>query len=224
MMSALSVTVDTRPASQAVQAARFRARVVRNVRVVSVVLIIALTGNLVVQSAMSGNREAGLVATSAGDAERITNPRFTGRDAEGRPYVLTADSAVRRLAGLGTLTDLDNPRIDYALLFGGSSRPEASEVLSHFGVYDDHNRILRMREAVRFATRSGYRFRTEGAALDLAAGVVTGDLPVEGHAPWGGIQAQGFELHDEGRRLVFSGGVVTRFYTGDAVPAALEEE
>lgn len=204
--------------------ARLRARTVRIVRVVAMVLIGALVANIIIQSFMTGEREASLVTGTVGDAERITNPRFTGRDQNGRPFVLTADSAVRRLAGLGNLTDLENPRIDYALIFAGANRPDASEVLSQTGLYDDRARILRMSGTVRFSTHSGYRFRTEGAALDLAAGVVTGDLPVEGRAPWGGIQAQGFELHDDGRRLVFTGGAVTRFYTGDAAPAAEEDE
>lgn len=223
-MSALSLTADTRPASRAVQVARLRARVIRNIRIVAVLLIAALVINILVQSFMSADRDGPVMTDALGDAERITNPRFTGRDQNGRPYVLTADSAVRRLAGLGNLTDLENPRIDYALLFGGSSRPDASAVLSRLGVYDDRERVLRMTDTVRFSTHSGYRFRTEGAALNLAAGVISGDLPVEGRAPWGGIQAHGFEVHDDGRRLVFTGGVVTRFYTGDAVPAAEEDE
>ncbi|MFN3835069.1 MAG: LPS export ABC transporter periplasmic protein LptC [Glycocaulis sp.] len=223
-MSALSISAGIRPAREAAQTARLRARMVRIVRLVAMVLIGALVANIIIQSFMTGEREASLVTGTVGDAERITNPRFTGRDQNGRPFVLTADSAVRRLAGLGNLTDLENPRIDYALLFGGANRPDASEVLSQTGLYDDRARILRMSGTVRFSTHSGYRFRTEGAALDLAAAVVTGDLPVEGRAPWGGIQAQGFELHDDGRRLVFTGGVVTRFYTGDAAPAAEEDE
>ncbi len=221
-MSPLSLTADTRTIAGAAEAARLRGRVIRNVRIVAAVLIAALLANIIVQAMLAGDRDGGLPQAAVGDGERITNPRFAGRDHNGRPYVLTADSAVRRLVGLGNLTDLENPRIDYELLFGGASQPDASEILSQLGVYNDRSGVLDMSGTVRFSTRSGYRFRTEGAALDLATGEVRGELPVEGRAPWGGIQANGFELHDDGRRLVFTRGVVTRFYTGDAGPAAQE--
>lgn len=223
-MNALSLTADIRPASRAVELARVRARIVRNVRILAALLISALVLNILVQAFMAGDHEPAAPIGMVGDAERITNPRFTGRDQSGRPFVLTADTAVRRMEGLGNLTDLENPRIDYALLFGGANRPDASEILSRAGVYDDRTRVLRMIDAVRFSTLSGYRFRTDGAALDLGAGVVTGNFPVEGRAPWGGIQANGFELYDDGRRLVFTGGVVTRFYTDETAPAAEEDE
>ncbi|MFC4725632.1 LPS export ABC transporter periplasmic protein LptC [Glycocaulis abyssi] len=223
-MHSLTFAAAEPSASRAVAAARMRARVVRNVRIVLIVLIGALAANLVAQSVLTGNREPASRPAMTGDGERIINPRFTGRDAHGRPYVLTADSAVRRMVGLGNLTDLENPRIDYMLLIGGSRRPDASEVLSRLGVYDDATRTLRMTDTVRFSTRSGYEFRTEGASIDLDEGVVYGEEPVQGRAPWGGVQAYGFELYEDGRRLRFTGGVVTRFYVGDGAPAPEEEE
>lgn len=223
-MSTLTFAAAEPSASRAVEAARLRARVVRNARIVLIVLIGALAANLLVQSLLSGDREPASRPAAVGSGERIINPRFTGRDANGRAYVLTADSAVRRMVGLGNLTDLENPRIDYALLFGGSHRPDASEVLSRLGVYDDATRTLRMSDTVRFSTRSGYEFRTEGASIDLNEGVVYGEEPVQGRAPWGGVQAYGFELHEDGRRLRFTGGVVTRFYVGDGAPAPEEDQ
>ncbi|KPP81226.1 MAG: lipopolysaccharide export system permease component LptG [Oceanicaulis sp. HLUCCA04] len=222
-MSTLVFAAGEPSANRALAAARLRGRVLRNLRRVLVVLIGLLALNIVIQSVLSGGRQAAIQPAVAGDAERIINPRFTGRDADGRAYVLTADNAVRRAGGLGNLTDLENPRIDYALLFGAANRPDASEVLSRVGVYDDQTRILRMTDTVRFITRSGYRFQTEGAAIDLDNAIVFGDEPVEGFAPWGGVQANGFELDEDGRRLRFTAGVVTRFYTGEA-PAPEEVE
>lgn len=222
-MNTLTFAAGMPTASRAVAMARMRARVVRNLRLVFLFLIVALAANVVVQSILSGAREPPSAPAAISTGERIVNPRFTGLDAAGRPYVLTADSAVRRLVGLGNLTDLENPRIDYALLLGGGQTPDASEVLSRIGVYDDRTRTLHMSDTVRFATRSGYRFHTQGAAIDLDRGVVRGEEPVEGHAPWGGVQAQGFELYEDGRRLLFTGGVVTRFYVGGAAPPPEED-
>lgn len=223
-MNTLTLAGGRPSANRAVAAARLRARVVRNLRLVFLVLIVALAANVVIQSVLAGRGAPALRTPMIGDAERIINPRFTGRDASGRAYVLTADSAVRRLAGIGNLTDLENPRIDYALLLGGAQEPDASEVLSRLGVYDDQTRLLHMTDRVRFSTRSGYRFQTEGASIDLDRGVIFGEDPVEGHAPWGGIQANGFELYEDGRRLRFTGGVVTRFYVGGAASAPEENQ
>lgn len=223
-MTTLTLTGRGPTASRAVAVARMRARVVRNLRIVLAMLIVALAANVLVQSWLSGNREPAERVAATGEGERIVNPRFTGRDASGRPYVVTADSAVRRLAGLGNLTDLENPRIDYDLFLGGAREADASEVLSRIGVYDERTRTLRMYDTVRFATRSGYRFYTEGAVIDLNRAMVYGEEPVEGHAPWGGVQAQGFEMHEDGRRLRFTGGVVTRFYVGGGASAPEEDE
>lgn len=222
-MNTLVFAAGEPSANRALAAARLRARVLRNLRFVLVALMAVLALNIVIQSVLSGGRQAAVRQAVAGDGERIINPRFTGRDAEGRAYVLTADNAVRRSGGLGNLTDLENPRIDYALLFGAADRPDASEVLSRVGVFDDQARILRMTDTVRFTTRSGYRFRTEDAAIDLNNAMVFGEEPVEGSAPWGGVQAHGFELDEDGRRLRFTGGVVTRIYVGEA-PAPEEVE
>lgn len=223
-MNTLTYAGGSQPANRAVAVARLRARVVRNLRIVLLVLIVAVAANVLIQSLFSGDREPVDRAAAVGNGERIINPRFTGRDASGRPYILTAESAVRRMAGLGNLTDLESPRIDYDLLLGGDRQPDASEVLSRMGVYDDRTHILRMTDTVRFSTRSGYHFYTEGASIDLNRAIVFGDEPVEGSAPWGGIQANGFELHEDGRRLSFTGGVVTRFYIGQAAPAPEEDE
>ncbi|MGP1273904.1 MAG: LPS export ABC transporter periplasmic protein LptC [Caulobacterales bacterium] len=215
-MNTLTFAAAEPSASRAVSAARTRARIVRNLRIVFAVLIVLLAGNVLLQSILSGNGARPNPDAIAGTGERIINPRFTGRDASGSPFVLTADSAVRRMVGLGNLTDLENPRIDSELLFGQAERPDASEILSRIGVYDDRTRILRMTDTVRFSTGSGYRFQTDGASVNLARGLISGDQPVEGQAPWGAVQANGFELYEEGARLRFTGGVVTRFYVGGA--------
>lgn len=223
-MNTLTFAAAEPSASRAVTAARQRARVVRNLRIVFAVLIVILGVNVLVQSVISGRGAPAAPGDIAGRGERIINPRFTGRDASGSPFVLTADSAVRRMVGLSNLTDLENPRIDSEFLFGEAQRPDASEILSRIGVYDDRTRILRMTDTVRFSTRSGYRFQTEGASVDLNRAMIFGEEPVEGLAPWGAVQAHGFELFEDGARLRFTGGVVTRFYVGEAEAAPEEDQ
>ena len=166
-------------------------------------------------------------AAPGGDAERIVNPRFTGRDETGAPYVVTAETASRRSRGAGGLTDLTAPVLDYGLLSTDGADP--SQVLARAGVYDAEARVLELENAVRFATRSGYSFSTDRAAIHLGDARITGDADVEGSAPWGRIRAGGFEVTDGGERVVFTDGVRTRIFTdeagpADAGPAATEDQ
>ena len=81
--------------------ARSRSRFVAVLRVVLLVLAGLVAMNALVQIVMSGGRAETLepVLLSAGDAERIINPRFNGRDESGVPFLITADTAERRLGG-----------------------------------------------------------------------------------------------------------------------------
>jgi lipopolysaccharide export system protein LptC len=168
----------------------------------------ALGANVLIQLALSGasERGQGAVIAPAGPNERITNPRFSGRDADGSPFLVTADSAIRRSGGVAGLADLERPTLDYAFLASGDS----SEVLSRAGVFDDAEQTLELREDVRLQTRSGYAFQTEAALIRLRDGVVSGDAPVRGQATWGALRAQSFEVREDGRRIILTGDVRTR--------------
>lgn len=158
-------------------------------------------------SSLSGGPGAAAFAP-AGANERIVNPRFTGRDEGGAPFTLTADSAVRRPGGVAGLADLESPALDYAFLTSG----DASQVLSRRGVFDEAERTLQLREAVRLDTRSGYTFSTESALIRLREGRVEGDAPVRGEAPWGAVRAEAFQVREAGGRIILTGDVRTRIH------------
>lgn len=194
--------------------ARSRSRFVAVLRVVLLVLAGLVALNALVQIVMSGGRAETLepVLLSAGDAERIINPRFNGRDESGVPFLITADTAERRVGGDLGEVDLSRPSLDYALL---DPEGNGSRVLADTGVFNEIEQSLTLTQRVRLSTRSGYVFETNSATLYLREGTIVGNEPVLGIAPWGGVRADGFEVRDEGADVVFSGDVRTRLNTPD---------
>lgn len=192
--------------------ARARSRFVAGLRLVLIAAGVLVALNALVQIILSSGSGATLpdvaISADAGESERIINPRFTGRDEGGTPYVITAETADRRSGAEQALIDLERPTLDYALLDDGA---DASRVLAQHGVFDDANLSLHLETDVRLTTRSGYVFDTQSATLYLREGVVTGSRPVHGLAPWGAVRADRFEVREDGQHVILQGDVRTRF-------------
>jgi len=191
------------------EAARDRTAFVGRLKWVLALVLVALGMQVMIQVASreSGPTRDALIAPS-GDAERIVNPRFTGRDESGAPYVVTADAALRRYDALSPSTDLERPRLDYDLIARGEE--SGSRVLAESGTYDAESRTLFLDRDVRFSTQSGWDFETASALLDLSTGGIIGQEPVSGGSPWGQIRARAFEVRERGDHIIFRGEVRTR--------------
>ncbi|WP_273144330.1 LPS export ABC transporter periplasmic protein LptC [Oceanicaulis alexandrii] len=202
--------------------ARRRSRFVAGLRGVLIAAAVLVALNALIQMVLSGGTDSPAtdvaISAGAGESERIINPRFTGRDEGGVPYVITAETAERRRGAEQALTDLERPTLDYALLDGGE---DASRVLAEHGVFDDANLSLQLDTNVRLTTRSGYVFDTQSATLFLREGVVTGPAPMHGLAPWGAVRADRFEVRDDGQHIILEGDVRTRF-DASSTPTATE--
>lgn len=208
--------------AQSLAAARRRSRFVGVLRwtLLAGLALIALNALVQIILSDSGVRLAAPDAPT-GEVERIVNPRFTGRDADGTPFAVTADSAVRRQGGVVGLTELENPKLDYALV---DQATQASEVLARTGLYNPQERTLRLERDVSLSTRSDYEFETASATLHLQDGRIIGDDPVFGQAPWGAIRADGFQVRDDGHQITFTGDVRTRLIIDERAPDGAEEE
>lgn len=208
--------------AQSLAAARRRSRFVGAMRLALLAGLAVIALNALVQIILNDSGPAGPAPDApTGEIERIVNPRFTGRDANGTPYVVTAETAVRRPGGVVGLTELENPRLDYALV---EEAAEASEVLAQSGLYNPQDRTLRLDRQVRLSTQSDYTFQTSTATLHLRDGRITGDEPVFGAASFGAIRAGGFEVRDDGHHISFTGGVRTRLIVDERAADGAEEE
>ena len=204
--------------ARSLSGARRRSRRVQGLKITLVAAMAALGLNSALQLLVSGGGGPDQPMTELSGGERIVNPRFSGRDNTGQPFLVTALTAARRGGGLGAIADLERPSLDYTLVNGGVG--EASRVLAATGVFDETEQSLLLRDEVELRTRSGYAFETQSALIRLNDGVITGDESVYGEAPWGAVRAGRFEIYDETRRIVLEDGVRSRLYMEDRAEGA----
>ncbi|HEX8233711.1 MAG TPA: LPS export ABC transporter periplasmic protein LptC [Caulobacteraceae bacterium] len=135
---------------------------------------------------------------------RMVNPRFYGRDAQNRAFVVSAGVAERRTAGSRSIS-LSDPSLT---LDAEGANP--TSLRARQGVYHETDRQVRLEGGVRAQDKRGYSFATPRAVIDTRAGVVTGDRGVVGQGPLGSIRASSYAITDRGRRIVFKGDVRAR--------------
>ena len=132
---------------------------------------------------------------------RMINPRFQGRDEQGRSFMIAAREARRDDKDLTKIV-LDHPNVALAPETATPSRVSAAS-----GVYTESDRILRLNGAVRIEDGDGYRFASDGAIVDTKAGTVVGAGSMIGDGPSGQMTADSYEVQDRGDRMIFKGGV-----------------
>jgi len=143
---------------------------------------------------------------------RMQNPRFTGSDGQDRLFNVTAVSAVQKKAEVPVL-DLAQPK-------GDLTTPEGSwmSLSAELGHYNQSKEVLDLAGKVELFRDDGYQVSTERAAIDLRAGVATGDAPVAGQGPAGYINSQGFRIADHGRVIEFTGKAHLVLYDAGDLP------
>lgn len=129
----------------------------------------------------------------------MQNSVFNGVDQHSRPYAVSADAA-RVTGDHGTVIILTKPKADIVLQDGSWVA-----ITANTGNYDRDSKVLRLRGAVNLFHDAGYEFRSESATIDLMAGDAHGTDLVKGQGPFGNIEAEGFEIHDRGARIRFTG-------------------
>jgi len=152
-------------------------------------------------------REAGQVSMtfeSLGSIEddlAMINPRLTGTDDSGLPFVVTASSAVQMDAARARVR-LNDVRADLTLEDGGLLTVTAAE-----GIVDNATQTLDIYGGITMTTADGYSATTERASADLRVGVVTGDAPISADGALGTLTADGFSFERENGILNFIGNV-----------------
>jgi lipopolysaccharide export system protein LptC len=182
-----------------------RSRRVRSWRRALPIAILLLGGGLVAWVAGRGIiAELTQPKTNTHSVVRMVNPRFYGRDAGNRAFVVSAGVAERRTAGDRTIR-LTNPAL---VLDAEGANPTSLRADS--GVYQERERVVRLEGGVALKDRRGYSFTTPRALIDTRAGQVSGDKGVVGQGPLSSIRASSYAVTDRGRRIVFKGGVRAR--------------
>jgi lipopolysaccharide export system protein LptC len=146
----------------------------------------------------------GAARQSSGVAIRMLKPNFQGRDDRGKPYLLSADSAVR--------DDFDSARValEAPVFVLGAVEQGQSRVRALRGVYREDTRVLDLTGEVHLDDSAGMHFVTEHAVVDMQKNSVDGEKHIEGDGPLGRIAASSYAVRDGGARAFFTGQVKAR--------------
>ena len=162
------------------------------------IIVIAVAGWVGLRAFLSA-RQAD-VATSA---IHMTNPKFYGRDQQGRSFQLSAKDAVRNGAN-ANLVNLNQPGM---VLENNVKGPVL--VNGGHGLYHEDTKILLLDSGVRFRDGHGSDFHSTTATVDTQASTVQGQNNVTGRGPLGQIAASSYAVQDGGAHVMFYGDVRT---------------
>jgi lipopolysaccharide export system protein LptC len=130
---------------------------------------------------------------------RMINPRYSGIDREGRPFVVTAASG-RQIPDREDLVSLQAPVAEIKLRSGAEVHATAVS-----GVYQSQTSLIDLFGDVTVTHQDGTRFVTQTARVNTAQNAAEGNDPVSGNGPAGEIDAQGFRIIDRGETIIFTG-------------------
>lgn len=179
---------------------------------VSFLRLVFTAGAAVSAGMMIGHLTANALSASPSKIERLTsdeivtmvNPRFTGRDIAGRAFVITADTAQRRI-GTGEKIDLSNPML---------VSEDGTRVWAPAGLYNQEDQTLELYEDVNVQNAKGYVFNSTSARMFIEEGRVEGIDPLKGTGPLGDVRSDTYEIVDEGDRVLLSGRVEMTIFPG----------
>lgn len=185
--------------------ARFHTGLIHILRLLFTVAAMVSAGFLigpVIQHGMASTRPT----TNPGlSSVTMLGPRFTGRDANDKPFVITADTA-RRRPEQPSLIDLTSPRME---------DETASNVVAKSGIYDETREVLDLAGDVVMTDATGYVFNSETARMFVRENRVEGQTPLSGTGPMGELKADTYKVLDNGKQIILTGNVWTKIIVDD---------
>ena len=140
----------------------------------------------------------------------MTNPRLTGTDARGNPFVITADAAIQDPTNRHRAT---LKRVQADMQFDGLHWLNAS---AEAGLFDMDAGTLGLDGGIALYTDSGYELHTKSADADLRKNIFRGHEKVTGHGPLGSLSADRFQIDRLKRHLKLNGHVHMVMYPNKA--------
>ncbi|HEX5280515.1 MAG TPA: LPS export ABC transporter periplasmic protein LptC [Micropepsaceae bacterium] len=136
----------------------------------------------------------------AGDMT-MDNPRLSGTDNDGQPFVISARRAVPDGTGVNHIR-MQDMVADFSLKDGTGLHLTAAT-----GLIDTNTRVLQMSGGIHVTSQSGYDVKTPSAVADLGAGTVHGESGIAAEGAFGRVTAQRFAIDRESKRLQFWGNI-----------------
>ena len=163
-------------------------------------LVIALAGFFTLSSIQAGNVQPKVTQTEI----KLVGARFMGRMADGRSFLIGANSAMRSDTLMQEVI-LTDPILNLGGETGAPSRMTAKR-----GVYDEKTRILRLSGDVRIDNGQGQRIATNDSIIDTRTGKISGQKGISGDGPLGQVQANSYDVDRDTGRVTKKGRVRAR--------------
>ena len=141
---------------------------------------------------------------STSERIRVSQAMYRGEDKDGRPFTLTAGSAVQK-----SLADPTVRMEDLAARIRLDDGP--AELTATRGYYDYKGEIVRVEGPVRFSAADGYRIVTDNVMIDLNNRRLFGSGGVSGAIPAGTFSADRLSADLDQRILTLDGNVRMQF-------------
>jgi lipopolysaccharide export system protein LptC len=163
----------------------------------------------------------------------INKVKYDGVDAKNRPFSITAEAATQPdntvpadpnatvPAGTPQNTRPTQPAapkpdslINLKQILADMTMADGAWVAiqADSGVYDRDASIVDLKGNVTLFHDSGLQFQTDAAKVDLNNDTAQGDQPVEGQNPNGTLAAEGFQVLNDGRTVLFLGRSYMKIY------------
>lgn len=129
----------------------------------------------------------------------VDNARYFGVDDQKRPYSISADIA-RFPEGPKGPIDLELPKADLTMDNGTWLVMTANS-----GVYNQQKKLLSLHGAVNLFHDTGYEITTDEIDINLAKNDAIGTKPINGHGPFGELNASGVRIDKNNKTIFFIG-------------------
>lgn len=148
---------------------------------------------------------------SAGEI-RMIGPEFHGHDKKGRPYVITAESAVR------DPVHPDRSLLTTAKLVMQTENRGEVTVIAPNAIYDEAKKLMDLSGGVIASDTLGYRFASPTAHVVSEAHTVTGNQGVVATGPLGRTTGSAYAIDDKAGHALITGNVTTHLVPHAAKP------
>lgn len=152
-----------------------------------------------IQSAVERLQKMPRIDLSQARDLRMVHLHYSGTDRHDRPFTVTADAA-RQRPEVDDLVELELPKADMTTQSG-----TWLALTAYSGIYRPQSQLLDLFGDVELFQDKGNEFKTDSAHIDMSKGSAAGDDPIEGHGPFGTIEAEGFRIENQGEVIVFTG-------------------
>lgn len=170
---------------------------------VGVVAAAMIVGPLFTEGELSFLLDRNKVAVTQ-ERLRVNNAMYRGEDKRGRPFTVTAGSAVQ-ITSTVPVVQMENLAARIRLTDG------PAELTAVRGKYDYSAQTVAVEGPVVFTAADGYRLTTANVAIDLRNREVTGSGGVSGAIPSGTFSAERISADLDNRILMLDGNVRMRF-------------